>query len=226
MGVGGAGGGALAMCVQAGGYASGALPLPRAARGRLVCRPKTTYGRGEKRRATRTKKALTSRGSPGGGPAPPPVRCGVSMHSRAFVVRVPHAACPEMGVQVVVMQDTLLVWCGAVPSDIEDEACNGAYAGALSRDWSVAMHVPSSTTMTTSLYRAAYHDDVSRRMSERLGTLGGEAHMSYEARSAAIVPLAGSAGCARAARRSCAGARGRACSAGAGARPSRGTATS
>ena len=30
------------------------------------------------------------------------------MHSRAFVVRVPHAACPVMGVQVVVMQDTLL----------------------------------------------------------------------------------------------------------------------
>lgn len=75
-----------------------------------------------------------------------------------------------MGVQVVVMQDTLLVWCGAVPSDIEDEARDGAYAGALSRDWSVAMHVPSSTTMTTSLYRAAYHDDVSRRMSERLAT--------------------------------------------------------
>ncbi|AXA48326.1 uncharacterized protein MRET_0570 [Malassezia restricta] len=92
------------------------------------------------------------------------------MHSRAFVVRVPHAACPVMGLQVVVMQDTLLVWCGAVPSDIEDEARDGAYAGALSRDWSVAMHVPSSTTMTTSLYRAAYHDDVSRRMSERLAT--------------------------------------------------------
>ena len=58
------------------------------------------------------------------------------MHSRAFVVRVPHAACPVMGVQVVEMQDTLLVWCGAVPSDIEDEAHDGAYAGALSRDTS------------------------------------------------------------------------------------------
>lgn len=149
-------------------------------------------------------------------------RRAVSMHSRAFVVRVPHAACPAMGVQVVVMQDTLLVWCGAVPSDIDDEARDGAYAGALSRDWSVAMHVPRSTTMATPLYRAPHHDDVSRRMSERLGTLGGVAHPSDEARSAPVVPIAGSAGCAGAERPSLAGARGGARPAGAGAGPARG----
>lgn len=142
-------------------------------------------------RATRTKKALSHvAGTPGLGPPRTHTRHlapALLMRSRAFVVRVPHAQCRTMGVQVVVMQDTLLVWCGAVPSDIDDEARDGAYAGALSRDWSVAMHVPPSTTMATPLYHARNHDDLSRRMSERLGTLSCVAHISDEARSAPIV---------------------------------------
>lgn len=93
-----------------------------------------------------------------------PPRSTLVMHSSAFVVRVPHPQCHTFGVQVVAMRDTLLVWCGAVPPDVEEsgQPC----AGALSRDWSVAMNGPYGS-QATGLYHTAH--DMSRTMSQRLG---------------------------------------------------------
>ena len=107
-----------------------------------------------------------------------------AMHTCAYVIHVPHPHCHTFGVQVTAMHDTLLVWCGMASSAIELDDTTGdgdasaddatttiRVQGALGRDWSVAMHVPPSTTIGTTMYHT--HSDVSRRMSERIGTYRG-----------------------------------------------------
>ena len=107
-----------------------------------------------------------------------------AMHTCAYVIHVPHPHCHTFGVQVTAMHDTLLVWCGMASSAIElddktgdgdasadDAATTIRVQGALGRDWSVAMHVPPSTTIGTTMYHT--HSDLSRRMSERIGTYRG-----------------------------------------------------
>lgn len=107
-----------------------------------------------------------------------------AMHTCAYVIHVPHPHCHTFGVQATAMHDTLLVWCGMASSGIElddtkgdgdasadDAATSIRVQGALGRDWSVAMHVPPSTTIGTTMYHT--HSDLSRRMSERIGTYRG-----------------------------------------------------
>ncbi|WFD19951.1 hypothetical protein MCAP1_002194 [Malassezia caprae] len=100
------------------------------------------------------------------------------MHTRAFVVRVPHAHNRTFGVQCVALRDSMMLWCGAVPNDTgEDEAqMPAAPAGCLARDWSVAMTAGARAHSTgTCLYRA--DSEAALPMAQRLASATGLAQL-------------------------------------------------